>query len=112
MPDDEGFRDAADVSRALQRDLEQIAAGTKSWGRWTYDAHAGYLVLDRGDVAAYEIPLNTCGTETDRLNWIAQLAEKSWPSDVIGDFVRALNETYGLRQNDALAAIRPARRRD
>jgi hypothetical protein len=102
-------KSARDIFRSFHRDIASIADGTKHWGRWTYDPKSGHLVLDEGQPTEYSIPLASCATESGRLDWLAQVAEKNWSSDVVGELVRAMNDTYGLRQVDAFAGARPAR---
>jgi len=45
----------------------------RTWGRWTLDA--GMLVLDHPD---YEVDLERVDSGAEALDWIAQVAGKSW----------------------------------
>jgi excisionase family DNA binding protein len=73
---------------------EEITHGY-TWGRWTYDART--LVLHH---PYYEVDLERCIDVHSILDWILQVAGKTWAtSSDIGDLVRALAELagYGLQ---------------
>lgn len=61
------------------------------FGRWTFDpAHS---CLEHG--LGYWVPLNEVGTSARMLDWIFQVAAKSWATpDDIGQMVLALQEIF------------------
>src|SRR5687767_12551149 len=92
-----------DLSLA-ERHHREIRSGVKRWGLWAYDPNAHHLILTRpgaardyGEDYDYWLNVGECHTEAGRLDWIAQIAEKNWPSEVVGDFVRALHDLIPLR---------------
>jgi hypothetical protein len=99
-----------DVLARLFRDREEITSGRRRWGRWGYDPATNHLVLfdagsgDARPSEAYYVSVADCLTQDSRLNQIAHIAEKPWPSEVVGDFIRALDDVLGLRWNDATLA--------
>ncbi len=66
------------------------------WGAWRYKENRT-LVHDRA--SWYEVDLDRCTNSAQVLDWIAQLAHKSWvsPTD-LGHFVRALEDLLSLQQ--------------
>jgi len=81
----------------------------RRWGPWLYDERALSLVFDPrnereagGETAYlardYDIDLRRCRDSHQVLDWIAQIANKTWASPAtIGYLVRALNDLLGLQ---------------
>jgi len=72
------------------------------WGSWKYNKRHHMLVGTLGSNypagATYEIALSRCHTSAQKCDWLAQVAEKTWAtSEILGDLVRALDATVGLR---------------
>lgn len=48
----------------------------------------------------YEVDLERCRTSAETLDWVAQVAGKSWATDtIIADLVRALDDRLDLQAN-------------
>lgn len=71
-----------------------------NWGRWTFNRRA--LTLDLGD-GEYEVDLERCNSSAEVLDWICQVAGKSYVnSEDLGDLVLAINDL--LRPQAALCS--------
>ena len=67
------------------------------WGGWRLDKEAVALVYEEMD---YDVRLSECNSSAQILDWIIQIAEKTWATnDVIGELVRALNDILGIQGN-------------
>lgn len=88
-----------DLLAEMQRNHEEIRSGKRQWGRWRYrpDIPNGHDDVDREQ---YYVSVKDCLTQHNRLDWIGQIADKPWPPEVVGDFVRALDDVVGLRWPD------------
>jgi hypothetical protein len=64
------------------------------WGPWRLCPKTNALVLtDKGGYEAYYVDLNDCLNSAEMLDWIYQVAGKSYASDeVIAGLIRALND--------------------
>ena len=61
-----------------------------NYGPWQF--HRNNLIL-RHAKTGYEIDLEECGTSAEILDWIFQVAGKSWATDkTIADLIRALED--------------------
>ena len=61
------------------------------WGQWRLvaDTHE----MEHDDAPWYGVDVDRCVTAAETLDWIVQLARKSWCSSKdVGDFVRALDQ--------------------
>lgn len=68
-----------------------------TWGKWTLNTETGCLEITIPNTAlTYQVRLEECETSAQQLDWIFQLAEKTWiTSTDIGDLVKALRDTFG-----------------
>lgn len=75
-------------------ELEAIAPTAEDWGPWRLDPTTRVLTTDR-----YEVDLDTCTTPAQVLDWIAQVAGKTWadPTTLAG-LVRALDDVLHLQR--------------
>ncbi len=74
------------------------------WGDWRYDPDRMVLVLERTkgtqSRAEYEVDLEKCTSCERILDWIAQMAGKTWPTpEDIAGLVYAMNDLLGFQQN-------------
>lgn len=66
------------------------------WGDWRYNPNSFTLTyLPHG----YEVNLEECTDSAHVLDWIAQIASKTWGTKAVGSFVLALNELLYLQHN-------------
>ena len=100
---DPNVRTMSEALDELEADERAIASGQKRWGRWAYDPQRNQLILTRpgsdslgGEDYDYWLPLGECETDRGQLDWIRQIAQKNFPAEVVGDFVRALDDIVGL----------------
>ncbi len=63
------------------------------WGKWVYKKDTLEIVYHSEEKWEYGVDLERCRNSSDILDWIIQIAQKSWatPED-IGNLVRALDE--------------------
>jgi hypothetical protein len=68
---------------------------------WRFEAkNLTLAVYDSGGRFVYEVDLERCATAAQTLDSIAQVAGKTYATDmVIADLVRALNDMLGLQPN-------------
>ncbi len=73
----------------------------KRWGRWSLDTENLLLRFSQyGKRAVYAIPLTSCNTSSEILDWIIRLREKRWiKKRDIADLVLALDDLLGLQEN-------------
>lgn len=68
---------------------------------WKFDAKAISLVFEpgeSGDGYDYDIDLEKCTSSAEVLDWIAQVAQKSWVDDAaLGSLVRKLDRLLDLQ---------------
>ena len=68
-----------------------------SWGNW--DLNVGNACLEFNDPQMgmiYQIPVDEISTSAEVLDWIYQVEEKTWASDVdVGHLVSAMREILG-----------------
>lgn len=65
---------------------------------WTFKPDT--LVLRLTDPVEYEVYLGDCKTAAQALDWIAQIAGKTWTTDTaLADLVRALDNMLDLQGN-------------
>ena len=71
------------------------------WGPWHLRRETlELLYIDARGCQEYAVDLEDCYNSASTLDWVAQVAEKSWVSSAdIGDLVLALNDVIGLQQN-------------
>ncbi len=84
----------------------------RTWGRWRFSAETMTLDLDsREEVVGrdddgkdvverrerYYVPLEEMISARVVLNWIGQIAGKTWGAVTIGHFVEALDDIFGLQ---------------
>ena len=68
----------------------------QKWGNWIFDEAQMCLTYQNGQLQYY-VPLRTCTDSPHILDWIAQLAEKTWCTpDDLGNLVKALDELLRL----------------
>ena len=65
---------------------------------WTFKPES--LVLRLTGPIEYEVYLGDCKTAAHALDWIAQIAQKTWATDMImADLVRAMDDMLDLQGN-------------
>lgn len=65
----------------------------KKFGTWEYDPDSMLLTLERDGRQLYEVPLYECTTSAATLDWIIQVATKTWATDAdLAGLVRAIRE--------------------
>ena len=71
------------------------------WGPWHLIGHEQFLACDIPGfpgMSRYEIDLKRVKSASQKCDWLAQLAEKTWANrEVLGGLVQALDATVGLR---------------
>ena len=80
---------------------EETAQQLAEFKHWCYDADRLVLVHKRTHTYAYEVDVEGCNTATAALDWIAQVAGKTWAQDepaCIGELVIAMNILLGFQQ--------------
>lgn len=73
----------------------------KQWGRWSADPENLLLRFcsDEGE-CVYAIPLTSCNSSAEILDWIVRFREKRWVrKQDIADLVIALDDLLGLQEN-------------
>lgn len=72
-----------------------------SWGRWIFNLEALSLITkDTKSDRTYYLPLSTCNSSSQILDWITNFLEKDWTSNQdMGDLVQALNELLDFQMN-------------
>ncbi len=75
----------------------------KTWGRWLADAeNLSLRFCNGGGDCLYTIPLTSCNTSSEVLDWIVRLREKRWiRKRDMADLVIALDDLLGLQENFA-----------
>jgi hypothetical protein len=72
----------------------------KYWGPWCLDPTRLVLECYEGRRWVYEVDLEQCTTSAQVLDWIAQVAMKTWATDaVIAGLIRALDAVLDLQSN-------------
>lgn len=72
---------------------------TPTWGPWLLNPRTFVLVTFVASYA-YEVDLEDCTTPADVLDWIAQVAGKTWADDATtGGLVRALGDVLDPQAN-------------
>lgn len=68
-----------------------------SFGRWTINATTAALEMTIPNTAqTYQVPLETMTDSATILDWVFQVAEKTWATSAdVGDFVRAIEHLFG-----------------
>ncbi|GIG58764.1 hypothetical protein Lfu02_31360 [Longispora fulva] len=65
----------------------------QGWGPWHLDASTRVLRNSSKDAYDYEVDLDQCNTSAETLDWIIQIAGKTWGDDqTVSGLVRALND--------------------
>lgn len=65
---------------------------TDSWGGWQLNSRT-YVLVTRSPGYAYELDLELCLTSAQTLDWICQVAGKTWATDaVLAGLIRALDD--------------------
>jgi hypothetical protein len=75
-----------------------MAAFETKFGRWTFNTTTAALESEiaPGTQVTYQIPLEDMQNSAAILDWIYQVAEKTWASPAdIGDLVHALEYIFG-----------------
>lgn len=92
-----GKNENTDLGSALDKleaKLLEVESGAKTWGEWRVDDRHFILGDDR-----YYVALEDVNTPQRLYIVLQQLWEKTWgTSTVLGDFVRAVFDTGGLRR--------------
>lgn len=66
---------------------------TSNWGPWRLDPEVRVLYPTGPGHYRYEVDLDRCRTSAEVLDWICQIAGKTWADDAtIAGLVRALND--------------------
>jgi len=82
-----------DLAKAAIRQLDH----GKQWGKWSLDSSTQCLV--HADTR-YEVGLREMTTCGHMLDWIMQVASKSWCSvEDLGQLVRAIDEIFWVQQH-------------
>jgi hypothetical protein len=69
------------------------------WGPWTLNP-ANYTLELGPDGCLYWVDLEDCDTAAQVLDWIAQVARKTWADDTtLAGLVRALNDVLNLQSS-------------
>jgi hypothetical protein len=69
-------------------------------GMWQLDSEALVLTLYHPGCPRYEVSLQRCRSSAMVLDWIAQVAAKSWvTAEIFGELVFALNDYLRLQRN-------------
>lgn len=69
-------------------------------GVWKFNKRLNTLTIHVHGAYNYEIDLDTCTRSAKVLDWIAQIANKSWTTpEIIGDLVLAMDENLHLQAN-------------
>jgi hypothetical protein len=77
--------------------LSEVLPGPlkSKWGPWAFDEK--HLVV-RHDEHHYEVPIGECRESAHALDWIAQVASKTWATDAdVGSLVRAFDDLLDLQ---------------
>jgi len=70
------------------------------WGPWRLDAETRELVTERTAGDIYPVDLDRCLTAAQTLDWVAQVAAKTWATPtVVAGLVRALDDVLHLQGN-------------
>ncbi|MGB7307869.1 MAG: hypothetical protein WBC67_02280 [Candidatus Acidiferrales bacterium] len=70
------------------------------WGDWEYDAKYHVLALDDADGNHYEINILDFGTSAGVLDWIFQVAGKTWVKPVqLGNLIKAIDDLVEPQAN-------------
>jgi hypothetical protein len=93
------FRKGSKAKTKAIRHVDRCEDTVADFGPWYYDGHAEMLVCEIPDFkATYEIDLDRCQTASQKCDWLAQIAEKTWGNrDVLGGLVQAFDTIVGLR---------------
>lgn len=71
-----------------------------SWGPWKLDPSARVLYVDDPCPYRYEVHLDRCTTSAEVLDWICQVAGKTWANDAtLAGLVRALDDVLAPQAN-------------
>lgn len=83
-----------EMAKKREEKRHAMLAGEYSWGRWRYNPSNLCLELyDDRDEVEYQVDLERCTTSAQTLDWICQVAEKTWADDaVIAGLVRGLDD--------------------
>ena len=74
-------------------DASLSSSAEGDWGPWILDADAGVLVYHDGQADEYTISLLTCHDSARVLDWMMQVAAKTWADTVTtGGLVAAIND--------------------
>ena len=69
----------------------QPRAHLRDWNRWIHQESTGELVWEVSKRYRYHVDLDQCTTREEVLDWICQIAGKTWATDAcLAGFVRAL----------------------
>jgi hypothetical protein len=64
-----------------------------TWGDWKYDAEYFVLAVDDAERHHYEVNLREFKTSAGALDWIFQVAGKTWVTPVqLGDLIQAIDD--------------------
>ena len=76
-----------------------IAVGSRHWGIWKYSKKYNMIWCTIPETkAVYEVDLESAKTESQRCDWLAHLAEKTWVTpEHLGNLVLAFEHTIGMR---------------
>ncbi len=70
------------------------------WGKWTFNRGTFCLVYEGGNGDWYEIDLDTFTDSAAILDWIFQVAGKTWiPAQGIADLLKAIDEIFYPQAN-------------
>jgi hypothetical protein len=76
------------------------------WGRWSLDPGELVLQIRKMGEEVYTIPLVTCNSSEEILDWIIRLRHKPWATGRdLCDLIDALDDLLGLEENFCGAGI-------
>ncbi len=90
--------------KTLKQILEENIKDGQKWGPWHFRESSLVLELNfrrpGGSNDWYEIHLADCCSSAEVLDWIMQIADKSWASDeIIANLIRALKDCLHPQSN-------------
>jgi hypothetical protein len=79
-------------------ELEDKLHDKQQWGRWIFNANN--LTLVQSENTWYEIDLETITDSAEMLDWIFQMAQKSWVStEDLGNLIRGFEDLFSPQAN-------------
>jgi hypothetical protein len=77
----------------IQRSDTSPQASRKSWGPWHLDRKWRVLYVEEPSGYRYEVDLDHCLSSAEVLDWLCQIAGKTWADDAtLAGLVRAIDD--------------------